>query len=158
MDSVVPEESWEFTLILEFYIRFLTICILLHNPTHARAHVHASTHTYTHTWFFPQEKWGKVKPQQMPIVAVVGDLIFSWCLYIIVSSPGSHILTFPWQLLQTWVCILSEPPGKPEKLEEWTNGKKCQLTFGLIQFHLVSLVNATKWQISYHLEVSKVFI
>ena len=36
--------------------------------------------------------------------------------------------------------------------------KKYQLTFGLVLLHLVSLGSATNWQISYHLEVSKVFI
>ena len=54
MDSAILEESWEFPLILEFYVSFLPIYLFLHKSRCTCAHAH--THTHIHTlYFFPRK-------------------------------------------------------------------------------------------------------
>ena len=157
MDSAILEESWEFPLILEFYVSFLPIYLFLHKSRCTCAHAH--THTHIHTlYFFPR----KMEQDKTTANALLLLWLVIWPLVdVSISLVALLVHIFwdsPWQPLQTWVSLLSEPPGKPEKLEKWPNGKKYQLTFGLVPLHLVSLGNTTKWQIPNHLEVSKVFI
>ena len=47
MDSAILEESWEFPLILEFYVSFLPIYLFLHKFRCTCAHARTQTHTHT---------------------------------------------------------------------------------------------------------------
>ena len=125
MDNTILEESWEFPFILEVYIICLPIYLLLHKSTCTCAHAH----TYTHTWFFSPRKMEQDKTTANALLLLC---LVIWPLVNVSTSLVVLVHIFwdsPWQPLQTCVSLSSEPPGKPEKLEEWPNGKKMSIDF-----------------------------
>lgn len=83
IDGVVLERSWDFPLAWSFALAFFPF-----TSSPSKTHVCKCTHTHAHTWFLPPPRktgQNKTTANTFLIVAVLDDLISSWCPWSLVA-------------------------------------------------------------------------